>query len=233
MNIRKIILAIWAFVLPAMMYGQYTIQCEDTCNHVHGLDMSHYQGEVFWEAIGNNSKMAYVYLKATEGGTNIDKRYAQNIALAKQYGLKVGSYHFYRPSRPQVEQLRNFRYQCQAKDQDLIPMVDIETTGGLRREALVDSLHKFLQLMERAYHCKPLIYTYESFYNKYLQNELDGYLLFIARYSSTPPVLQDGREVFAWQYTGKGHINGVNGYVDKSRLIGRRSMRELRFPRRR
>ena len=157
MNIRKIILAIWAFVLPAMMYGQYTIQCEDTCNHVHGLDMSHYQGEVFWEAIGNNSKMAYVYLKATEGGTNIDKRYAQNIALAKQYGLKVGSYHFYRPTRPQVEQLRNFRYQCQAKDQDLIPMVDIETTGGLRREALVDSLHKFLLLMERAYHCKPLI----------------------------------------------------------------------------
>ena len=144
MNIRKIILAIWAFVLPAMMYGQYTIQCEDTCNHVHGLDMSHYQGEVFWEA--------YVYLKATEGGTNIDKRYAQNIALAKQYGLKVGSYHFYRPTRPQVEQLRNFRYQCQAKDQDLIPMVDIETTGGLRREALVDSLHKFLQqiLTERA-----------------------------------------------------------------------------------
>lgn len=145
----------------------------------------------------------------------------------------MGSYHFYRPTRPQVEQLRNFRYQCQAKDQDLIPMVDIETTGGLRREALVDSLHKFLQLMERAYHCKPLIYTYESFYNKYLQNELDGYLLFIARYSSTPPVLQDGREVFAWQYTGKGHINGVNGYVDKSRLMGRRSMRELRFPRRR
>ena len=143
MNIRKIILAIWAFVLPAMMYGQYTIQCEDTCNHVHGLDMSHYQGEVFWEAIGNNSKMAYVYLKATEGGTNIDKRYAQNIALAKQYGLKVGSYHFYRPTRPQVEQLRNFRYQCQAKDQDLIPMVDIETTGGLRREALLDSSISF------------------------------------------------------------------------------------------
>ena len=31
------------------------------------------------------------------------------------------------------------------------------------------TLHKFLLLMERAYHCKPLIYTYESFYNKYLQ----------------------------------------------------------------
>ena len=51
------------------------IQCEDTCTHIHGIDMSHYQGEVFWDAIGNNKKMAYVYLKATEGGDNIDEKY--------------------------------------------------------------------------------------------------------------------------------------------------------------
>ena len=42
------------------------LQCEDTCNHVHGIDLSHYQGEVFWETVGENTKMAYVYLKATE-----------------------------------------------------------------------------------------------------------------------------------------------------------------------
>ena len=58
------------------------IQCEDTCSHVHGIDLSHYQGEVFWEAIGDNSKMAYVYLKATEGGDRIDDMYEQNIELA-------------------------------------------------------------------------------------------------------------------------------------------------------
>ena len=54
--------------------AQYYIQCEDTCNHIHGLDMSHYQGNVFWEAVGDNGRMYYVYLKATEGGNNIDKR---------------------------------------------------------------------------------------------------------------------------------------------------------------
>ena len=48
------------------------IRCEDTCDHVHGIDLSHYQGEVFWETVGNNTKMAYVYLKATEGGDRID-----------------------------------------------------------------------------------------------------------------------------------------------------------------
>ncbi|WP_288146220.1 GH25 family lysozyme, partial [Xylanibacter caecicola] len=63
------------------------IQCEDTCKHIHGIDLSHYQGEVFWETVGENSKMAYVYLKATEGGTNIDRTYKQNIELAHRYGL--------------------------------------------------------------------------------------------------------------------------------------------------
>ena len=77
-------------------------QCEDTCQHVHGIDLSHYQGEVFWETVGENTKMAYVYLKATEGGDRIDEMYERNINLAHRYGLKVGSYHFYRPktSRP-------------------------------------------------------------------------------------------------------------------------------------
>ena len=30
------------------------LQCEDTCDHVHGIDLSHYQGEVFWETVGDN-----------------------------------------------------------------------------------------------------------------------------------------------------------------------------------
>ena len=46
----------------AQSYESY-VQCEDTCRHIHGIDLSHYQGEVFWEAVGDNSKMAYVYLK--------------------------------------------------------------------------------------------------------------------------------------------------------------------------
>ena len=78
------------------------------CNvriHVHGIDLSHYQGNVFWETVGDNSKMAYVYLKATEGGTNVDSKYKQNIDLAHRYGLKVGSYHFYRARIPQQTQL--------------------------------------------------------------------------------------------------------------------------------
>lgn len=215
--------------------AQYGVQCEDTCNHVHGLDMSHYQGSVWWETVAENSnhKLNFVYLKATEGGARIDKRYLENIEAAKRVGMNVGSYHFYRPAVPQIEQLRNFRMQCRPQEQDLIPMVDVETIGGLQRDALRDSLQKFLQLMTAEYGVRPLVYTYTNFYDRYLSGILDGYKLFIAQYSRQEPVLKDGRDIFAWQYTGKGHINGVKGYVDKSRLMGRHSMREIRFRKRR
>ena len=190
------------------------LQCEDTCGHVHGIDLSHYQGQVFWETVGENTKMAYVYLKASEGGDRIDSYFERNIDLAHRYGLKVGSYHFYRPKTPQETQLRNFMAQCLPGEQDLIPMVDVETTANLPTAEFCDSLQKFLHLMEVAYRQKPLVYTYRNFYNKHLLGKLDDYQLMIAMYTDEEPELADGRDYTLWQYTAKGRIVGINGYVD-------------------
>ena len=204
-------------------------QCEDTCQHVHGIDLSHYQGEVFWETVGENTKMAYVYLKATEGGDRIDEMYERNINLAHRYGLKVGSYHFYRPKTEQVKQLENFKTQCLPGEQDLIPMIDIETKQGLNTEEFCDSLMKFLTLVEEAYKQKPLLYTGTNFYNKYLQGKVNDYQLMIAQYTVREPVLADDRDFTLWQYTGKGRIVGVSGYIDKSRFMGQHGLKEIRF----
>lgn len=217
---------------PVQARGQQTdtyVQCEDTCRHIHGIDLSRYQGEVFWEAVGDNSKMAYVYLKATEGGTHIDPTYKKNIELAHRYGLKVGSYHFFRPKTDLEQQMENFKSQCRPGDQDLIPMIDIETTGGLNTEEFCDSLFKFLKLVEKEYRQKPLLYTGTNFYNKHLRGKIVAYKLMIAQYSTRKPVLADNRDYDMWQYTAKGKINGINTYVDKSRFMGRHSMREIRY----
>lgn len=214
--------------LPHSMKAQ-GVECEDTCRHVHGIDVSHYQGNIFWETVGENSHMAYVYIKASEGGDRKDDKYEQNIALAHKYGLKVGAYHFYRAKADQQVQLQNFVSQCIPSQQDLIPMIDVETASGLSTEAFCDSLFKFLDLVEQAYKQRPLIYTGTNFYNKHLQGKLDRYLIMIAQYTQQEPVLADERDITLWQYTGKGRINGVNGYVDKSRFMGRHSLRELRF----
>lgn len=229
---NRFILFVITIFSALALHAQFTnVQCEDTCTHIHGIDLSHYQGDVFWETIGDNSKMAYVYLKATEGGDRIDDKYERNIEQAHKYGLKVGSYHFFRPKTDIETQVRNFMTQCRPADQDLIPMIDIETKSGLSTEAFCDSLFKFLDLVEKAYKQKPLLYTFTNFYDHYLLGKIDGYKLMIAQYTEREPVLKDKRDFTAWQYTGKGRINGINGHVDKSRLMGKHSLRELRFRR--
>ena len=216
-------------VVPPTIHENPYLLCEDTCEHVHGIDMSHYQGEVFWETVGEKTKMAYVYLKATEGGDRIDSQYERNIDLAHRYGLKVGSYHFFRPKADLKMQLENFKTQCLPGEQDLIPMLDVETTGNLSTEEFCDSLHKFLDMLEETYHQKPLVYTFRNFYNKHLVGELDDYQLMIAMYADDPPVLADNRDYSIWQYSCKGRILGVNGMVDKSCLMGGHTLRDLRF----
>src|SRR5574344_481969 len=205
------------------------IQCEDTCDHVHGIDLSHYQGGVFWETVGDNSKMAYVYLKATEGSGKIDEKYRENIDMAHRYGIKVGSYHFFRPKADLQMQLDNFTSQCLPGDQDLIPMIDVESKSDLSNEEFLDSLGKFLEMITKDYHQRPLVYTFANFYDHVLMGFIDDYKVMIAQYTKREPVLSDGKDILMWQYTGKGHINGINTYVDKSRFIGKHGLKEIRF----
>ena len=228
---KKLLIVLACALCPFGANAQegYYIQCEDTCNHIHGIDISHYQGQVFWEVIGENSKMAYVYIKASEGGDRIDPRYERNIQLAHQYGLKVGSYHFFRPKTNLTKQLENFMTQCRPGDQDLIPMIDVETKSGLSTSEFRDSLTKFITLVEEAYKQKPLIYTFTNFYNAHMQGAIDCYPLMIAQYNAVEPELKDGRDITMWQYTGKGRINGINGFVDKSRFLKNHGLREIRF----
>ena len=108
-------------------------------------------------------------------------------------------------------------------------MIDIETKSGLNTEEFCDSLFKFLKMVEDAYQQKPLLYTFTNFYDQYLLGKIDNYLLMIAQYTTREPVLKDDRDITMWQYTGKGRINGINGHVDKSRFMGRHSLREIRF----
>ena len=55
MKIKYILIIITCLLTFNNAKAQYNIQCEDTCSHIHGLDMSHYQGDVWWETVAQNS----------------------------------------------------------------------------------------------------------------------------------------------------------------------------------
>lgn len=94
----------------------------------HGIDISHHQSPATlpWEQIQASSQ--FVIVRATYG-TTADRETVSHVAKARALGLKVGLYHFFRPSQPWQAQLDAFLRVAEAARYgpgDLVPAVDIE-----------------------------------------------------------------------------------------------------------
>ena len=192
-----------------------------------GIDVSHYQGDIDWDAVAQTKLVSYVYIKSSEGETLVDDYYRVNIEGAKRAGLKVGSYHYYRPDANADLQFQNITSQVRKEEQDLAPIIDIEKRGTKSQEEFINDLRDFMVKMEKHYGCKPVIYTFHNFYNKYLSGYFKGYRMMIARYREDEPTLDDDQPYTAWQYTQRGKIDGIKGYVDRSMVMRDFSVSDL------
>lgn len=184
-----------------------------------GIDVSKYQGTINWGELKNNTKIKFVYIKATEGSDYVDPRYHENIRNAKRNGFKVGSYHFLSATSSARTQFLNFVRTAKREDQDLIPVIDVEKIKPWTPQQLRDSLMVFANLLEDYYGCKPLIYASEKFYTNYLGRAFAGYPLFIAKYSTTQPDIN--YKWVLWQFSERGYfkaVKGNNGLVDLSKF---------------
>ena len=185
-----------------------------------GIDVSHYQYEINWKTLVANHQISYAYIKATEGSGNVDEYYAYNIREAHNAGLSVGAYHFYRPNVDWEAQFENLVNVVQAKDQDLVPMIDIEDRGGVGLDKFINDLKSFIKKVTKHYGKKPILYSGQNFYNKYLSGTFKDYVWMIAKYNEAEePYLSDGKKCEMWQYSSKGRFSGIRGNVDKSRIL--------------
>ena len=198
---------------------------------VEGFDMSHYQGRIDWEAVATDPKAGYIYLKATEGNNIVDNTYAYNLSMARNAGLKVGSYHFFRGQISAREQFRNFSNTVDRSKQDILPLIDVETMPNNVNKSKFDAtLLEFLRLVEKEYGKKPIIYTGKNFYEKHFKGTVfANYKFMIAAYIDQQPVLSDGNDFIMWQYTSSGRANGVRGHVDVSKFVNGHSLHEILY----
>lgn len=200
-------------------------------NYLHGIDVSHYQHTINWSETAKDPKVGYVYLKATEGRDLIDDTYEYNLKEARRYGLKVGSYHFFRPNLSAESQFQNFKNVVNRKQQDLIPLIDVEVLGGVTIATLHSRLQEFLKLVTNEYGRRPMIYTGRNFYNKYFAgySTFKAYQFMIAQYTIEEPILAGNDDFVIWQYTGHGTVRGIRGEVDQSRFHGRHTLKEIMY----
>ena len=198
--------------------AQVKVQSSRESSDYDGIDVSSYQKDIDWDAVCNDKKIRFVYVKATEGATYTSPHFRYNIENARKHGLKVGSYHFLRTTSSLQSQFENFTRAVKPEEQDLVPLIDIEQRGNWTPKQIVDSLEVFIKMVSKHYNCRPMIYTMTSFYNKYLASHFKKYPLFIARYSESAPELNDGAHYTLWQYTDQGTVKGIDHAVDMCRF---------------
>lgn len=194
-----------------------------------GIDVSKHQGTINWQVVARDKNIQFVYIKATEGASVVDKRYVRNLREAREAGLKVGSYHFFRGYKSPEEQFALFRRYVKKEEQDLLPMVDVEELGNrhVDRKRLQSSLSQFMELIKKEYGHYPLLYSQYRFYNQMLAPEFNKYYIFMARYGNRKPHLKGGGKYNVWQYTEKGKIEGIKGYVDLDRFANGTTLRDI------
>ena len=121
-----------------------------------GIDVSHWQGQIGWLQVGA-AGYDFAFAKATEGTTYIDPTYVTNRAGATAAGLRLGAYHFARPTGTSdaaaiasgIAQADYFIGTAQPKRGDLLPVLDLEKTGGLGVTRLTTWTQAFLDQERR------------------------------------------------------------------------------------
>jgi len=184
---------------------------------VHGIDVSRYQRTIAWDVVKEmkvkNIEMGFVFIKATEGISNVDPEFFRNWKKSKQAGMIRGAYHFFNASKDGRTQAENFIRNVDLEKNDLPPVVDIEQLNRAKVAGLKQELKEWLDIIENYYKVKPVIYTNVDFYTRYLGKEFDTYPLWIAHYFQydEPRI---NRSWNFWQHSEEGRVNGILSKVD-------------------
>lgn len=187
---------------------------------IHGTDVSKYQTSVDWRR-ARASGVSFAFIKATEGGDRVDDYFAEHWRMTKAAGIPRAAYHFYYFCRPAAEQARWFIQNVPRERDALPPVLDMEwnhlsPTCKLRPEPSVvrKEMKIFLDMVEKHYGKKPIIYTSIDFFDDNELSRFQGYPYWLRSVAGHPTEKYGEHPFTFWQYTGTGVIPGIRGDAD-------------------
>lgn len=185
--------------------------------NVRGIDISHYQNNIKWEKLRNaslnNDPVRFIIIKATEGSNLFDDDFNDNFFQAKENDFIRGAYHFFVPGVDAAAQANFYLHQVHLVPGDLPPVLDIEKTGKLTKQQLQNDVKKWLDIVEKKYGVKPILYTSYKFKKDYLNDPVfNEYPYWIAHYYINK--LEYKGDWVMWQHTDCGKVDGIKGFVD-------------------
>lgn len=176
-----------------------------------GLDVSHYQPVLNFA----NAKLAgfeFVFLKASEGVTNIDRSFPEHRKNAHAAGLLVGYYHFFRPLSDAKTQAKHFCEQVgKVQPNELPPVCDLEDSDEVSGAAVAERARIFCEEVERILGVQPIVYTGPYYFQGLGKSAvvLGKYPLWVAHYQTSAPLVPPPWAAWDfWQYTDSESIPG-------------------------
>lgn len=189
-----------------------------------GLDISHHNIVTDWKAV----KADFIFVKATEGSNWVDPDWTANQRGARAAGIPVGAYHFMTTSSPAEAQFEHFRRVVHRDSIDLVPVLDIEKqTAGhiLPRKALQEEVRTWVDLCEKHYGKKPILYSKQSFYLKNFAASFGDCLYWCGDAGSSEAYVSF-TDWCIWQYK-ISHTPGIKGKVDHNKMSPYHTFAEL------
>ncbi|MCC3160731.1 glycoside hydrolase family 25 protein [Hymenobacter sp. 15J16-1T3B] len=179
---------------------------------VHGIDVSSYQGSIDWDEVARH-RVRFAFIKASEGVSLRDRRFARNWRGAKRAGICRGAYHFFQPNYDGAQQANLFTRTADLGPGDLPPVLDVEAPEFHDVAVMRQHIATWLRLVERHYGVRPILYSNYSFYRRYLAGHFDKYPLWLAHYEVERPALAREKWII-WQHSDEAYIPGIRGTVD-------------------
>ena len=193
------------------------------------IDVSHHNTVVDWNKVANAISGVIIrlgYRSYGSGQIMTDKKYANYLAQVKQRKIPYGIYFFPTSiNEAEAEEEANYILKSVSGLSLSFPIyldseiADVKTKNGRSDKLDKETRTKLLKIIldklkSRGYDCG--VYASTSWLNNQLiMSKLNGYKVWVAQYNTACSYTGNYN---MWQYSSKGHIDGINGDCDVSKL---------------
>lgn len=187
-----------------------------TENYTQGVDVSAHQGRIEWDALARTD-VRFAYIKASEGGTFVDPRFAANWRDAGRAGIRRGAYHRFTLCRSAAAQAANFIRTVPRAGDALPAAVDVENFQDCSSREAVAQIEAFLDAVEAHYGARPILYVTRQFHDTH-ERDFPRERFWI-RSLYAPPEFRRADWVI-WQHHNHAQRPGIDAPVDLDAFRG-------------
>lgn len=223
-NFKKVISLFLIFTVAFFINTSISEAITSSANPEYsGIDVSNWQGYINYSEVKSKG-IEVVYIKASEGTRFKDPYFEYNYENAKANGLKVGFYHFVTATNETQarEQAQFFASVISGKAPDCKLAMDFEQFNGISTEEVNKISRVFLETVENLTGKQTVIYSNLYDTQRVFNSELASrYPLWLAYYGDYNKLVNVSSSWSTWdgvQYTSRGTVAGINGYVDRNRF---------------